>query len=42
MNQFVISYLNQKFGYEITKDSEMYDNIDTWKSYYKKKKKKNK
>ena len=35
MNQFVISYLNQKFGYEITKDSEMYDNIDTWKSYYK-------
>lgn len=35
MNQFVINYLNQKFGYEITKDSEMYDNIDTWKSYYK-------
>lgn len=35
MNQFVISYLNQKFGYEITKDSEMYDNIDIWKSYYK-------
>jgi len=35
MNQFVISYLNQKFGYEITKDSEMYDKIDTWKSYYK-------
>lgn len=35
MNQFVISYLNQKYGYEITKDSEMYDNIDIWKSYYK-------
>lgn len=35
MNQFVISYLNKKFGYEITKDSEMYENIDIWKSYYK-------
>ena len=35
MNQFVISYLNKKFGYEITKDTEMYDKIDLWKSYYK-------
>ena len=35
MNQFVISYLNQKYGYEITKDSEIYDKIDIWKSYYK-------
>ena len=35
MNQFVIDYLNHKYGYEITKDSEMYDKIDLWKSYYK-------
>ena len=35
MNQFVINYLNQKFGYEIVKDTEMYDKIDLWKSYYK-------
>lgn len=35
MNQFIINYLNQKYGYEITKDSEIYDKIDTWKSYYK-------
>ena len=35
MNQFVINYLNEKFGYEITKDTEMYDKIDLWKSYYK-------
>lgn len=35
MNQFVINYLNQKFGYEITKDTEIYDKIDLWKSYYK-------
>ena len=35
MNQFIINYLNQKYGYEITKNSEIYDKIDTWKSYYK-------
>ena len=35
MNQFVINYLNQKFGYEIVKDTEIYDKIDLWKSYYK-------
>lgn len=35
MNQFVISYLNQKYGYEITKDTEMYDKIDLWNTYYK-------
>lgn len=35
MNQFVINYLNEKFGYEITKDTEIYDKIDLWKSYYK-------
>ena len=35
MNQFVINYLNSKFGYEITKDTEIYDKIDNWKTYYK-------
>ena len=35
MNQFVINYLNQKFKYEITKDTEIYDKISLWKSYYK-------
>ena len=35
MNQFVMNYLNQNFGYEIVKDTEMYDKIDLWKSYYK-------
>lgn len=35
MNQFVISYLNKKYGYEITKDTEIYDKIDLWESYYK-------
>lgn len=35
MNQFVINYLNSKYKYEIIKDSEMYDEIDTWKSLYK-------
>ena len=35
MNQFVINYLNQKFGYKIVKDTEIYDKIDLWKSYYK-------
>ena len=35
MNQFVINYLNQKYGYEITKDTEMYDKIDLWNTYYK-------
>ena len=37
MNQFVINYLNQKYGYEITKDTEMYDKIELWESYYKNK-----
>ena len=35
MNQFVVNYLNDKYGYHITKDSEIYDKIDLWKSYYK-------
>lgn len=35
MNQFVVNYLNKKYGYHITKDSEIYDKIDLWKSYYK-------
>ncbi|MBR4486408.1 hypothetical protein IKS57_03500, partial [bacterium] len=35
MNQFVINYLNQEYGYEIIKDTEMYDKIDTWNTYYK-------
>ena len=35
MNQFVVDYLNRNFKYEITKDSEMYDKIDLWKSLYK-------
>jgi A118 family predicted phage portal protein len=35
MNQFVINYLNKKYGYEIVKDTEIYDKIDLWKSYYK-------
>lgn len=35
MNQFVINYLNKKYGYEITKDTEIYDKIDLWKTYYK-------
>jgi A118 family predicted phage portal protein len=30
-----MNYLNQNFGYEIVKDTEMYDKIDLWKSYYK-------
>ena len=35
MNQFVVNYLNDKYKYHITKDSEIYDKIDLWKSYYK-------
>ena len=35
MNQFVVDYLNRNFKYHITKDTEIYDKIDLWKSYYK-------
>ena len=35
LNQFVINYLNSKYKYEIVKDTEIYDKIDLWKSYYK-------
>lgn len=35
MNQFVVSYLNDNYGYEITNGSEMYEKIDLWNSYYK-------
>jgi A118 family predicted phage portal protein len=36
MNQLVISYLNEKYKYEITQ-SEMYEKINTWESLYKNK-----
>lgn len=35
MNQFVVDYLNRNYKYHITKDTEIYDKIDLWKSYYK-------
>ena len=35
MNQFVVDYLNKNFKYQITKDSEMYNKIDTWNLLYK-------
>ena len=38
MNEFVINYLNSNYGYEITKDTEIYDEINKWQSYYKNKK----
>ena len=35
MNQFVVDYLNKNFKYQIAKDSEMYNKIDTWNLLYK-------
>lgn len=35
MNQFVVDYLNKNFKYQITKDSDMYNKIDTWNLLYK-------
>ena len=35
MNQFVVDYLNREYGYEIVKDTEIYDKIDLWNSLYK-------